>query len=537
MRFGIPAGQLKLKTVIIEHEGEELTWDTTWYVKGSYSVEDAVDEIFYELNDYIANLPKSRQQAMFDAYKSIHNSITDLSFNIAGMDLVTTLIGKVKTLYDTVNEDEILYYITREGSTITLPSGVTNDYGDQSPEQTYLLSDHIGLVGLAMALRMMIPIWGEFIRNYSDESETGFKEYTAMRLLLNAWPNASVHRTRLLNYLTFLNKKEPVNITATYSGVGSVEKPEWLLSTVCVRRLPVAPLSNDPDNPRSKLVSSIYNFVTKNTYNTLERKFNTRMKDKHEMLMRSPEDKTSFHENYKIKEALAAGELAKLCAQFKNPKNLFSRIDDTVPMEYFEACMKQVPEYETLTPAPHQIYLMQTIMGLGMSATGVESLIRTAFLQAMVGTQAILWHWGYHDLAALVTVEIVQTGGEDLFTTDTKPRVPKEDVPKLLALYPHHQPITQRGSAEEILKAQKAANVAINAIDIITSSIGVDIWKTYCPDELLSKASSTVRRSGRNMLAPSDLKIQLSSLIIKINEVSEKVYKARKAMWQEEKLA
>ncbi len=536
MRFKIPIGQQKLKSVITEHNGEELLWDTTWYVKGSHQVENSPATIFAEINNYISMLAPSRQQKMFDVYRSIYDTIGDSSFNIQGMNLVEVLIKRVKELYETVTEEEILAYITRPGTEIILPSGITNEYGDQSPEQTYLLSDHIGLVGISMALRMMLPIWGEFIRNYSDENETGFKEYTAMRLILNAWPNTSIHRTRLLNYLTFLNKKEPVNITATYSGVGTVEKPEWQLSTVYVRRLPVSELSNDPENPMSKLVSNIFNFVTRNTYNTLERKFTTRIKDKHEVLLRnSGEDKTSFSENYKIKEIISAGELATLCVQFRDPTSLFNRIDDTVPYALYETCMREVKHYEAIKPSPHQIHLMQWVMGLAMPSTGVELLTREAFLRAMVGTQALLWHWGFPDLAVMVTVKPVEDNTEELFTTDTKPKVPKEHIPKLMALYPHHQPITSRGSQDEIYKQQKSANTALAAIQLITQVVGVGVWYTFCPDVLLSQVTYAIRRQGRHFLAPNDLKIQLSQLITKINERSEHVYRNRRRLEQEQK--
>src|SRR5690606_22049939 len=97
------------------------------------------------------------------------------------------------------------------------------DYGDKPQARTYLRDDYRELVIFALALRPMVPIWGEYIRTSGDIAGNVYKEYAAMRLMINSWPSKCKPRERLLEYLENLIPRDPKNNSAIWSGLGTTE--------------------------------------------------------------------------------------------------------------------------------------------------------------------------------------------------------------------------------------------------------------------------------------------------------------------------
>ena len=60
---------------------------------------------------------------------------------------------------------------------------VHSDERPMTRDKTYTKPDYVKLIGLTLALRPMIPIWGEFIERTHKETGTSFKEYYAYLLM------------------------------------------------------------------------------------------------------------------------------------------------------------------------------------------------------------------------------------------------------------------------------------------------------------------------------------------------------------------
>ena len=123
----------------------------------------------------------------------------------------------------------------------------------------------------------------------------------------------------------------------------------------------------------------------------------------------------------------------------------------------------------------------------------------------MAATQAALLHWGFVELAALLTAEAVPHQKDTFITTDARVRVSAEITEQLNALYPHFN---------QTDKTVKRANYAGIAITAIQKEIAGSIWRVNMPAEYRKQIPTMDNRS--QMTCPPNLIEQLSHLTIKL---------------------
>jgi len=514
MQFTTSDPDYRFRDVILQHGEQSLRWNTTYCNKATKLT---VEEVFREFNGYLAELSQNRKDQIFEAYRKIHEVITDVYHEKPPMAKLITL---TRELFLLIPVHELTAWIDNPKSNIRLPLGLLTEYGDQPQSRTYLKDDYRELVMFSLALRAMVPIWGEFIFNYAEDVGGWCKESAAMRVMLNTWVNASKPRARLLNYLENIIPKEPKNFSPVIGGLGTTEMPEWFLSLACVRRLCITPISSE--DGKSELITSVYNFIATNTFNSMDRKFSAMVVEKHRIQPHG-EDNTSLVENYKVKQQLSDGDLTMLSVftEFTEDGKKDSRrlsmaekIDPSVPYELVEKCVAEIPKILDMQILTHHYTLTQYVVNAVIPAAGVENLSRQALMRAMTVTQAILWHWGFYDLAVLMTAKISNSNNESMFGGESRPRIPKETVERLVQLYPHYQVIGNRNDAAAVEKQQRQNNVTIKAIEIISKEMINREWMILAPIDLVRLSS--VPKGIRRMQTPPDLKTQLADLCIKI---------------------
>ncbi len=500
--------------VIIKHGTEELSWDASYCHKATKMT---VAEVFKEFNGYLAKLSLHRQDQIFEVYKQIHEVITDVYRDKPPME---KLIALTKQLYLQMPMVELSAWVDNPESQIRLPLVLMTEYGDQPKARTYLKEDYRELIVFSLALRAMVPIWGEFICSYSNEVGSWYKETAAMRVMLNTWVNNSKPRARLLEYLENIIPKEPKNHSALIGGLGSTEMPEWFLSLACVRRLCITPLTSTDD--KSELITSVYNFIVTNMFNSMDRKFRSMVVEKHRIQPHG-EDNTSLVENYKVKQQLSDGDLTMLSVyteftEDNNPNSnrliMAEKIDPSISYDLVERCVGEISKIINHPILLHHTTLTQYVVNAVIPAAGVENLNRQALLRAMTVTQAVLWHWGFYDLAVLMTAKIRNSNNESMFGGESRPRIPKETVERLVDLYPYYQSTGGKVDAVTIEKQQRQNNVVIKAIDSLSKEMNSREWELFAPIELVRLSSAP--KGTRRMQTPVDFKTQLANLCIKI---------------------
>lgn len=505
--------------VRVSNGDQELYFNVNTYTKTTERTESVdTKSMFDEINAYWATLPEERREAIWKCYEEAYQVIqTQTDLNV----ITRQLQQIVARMYENIDLADIRNWVVFK-SQIHIPSSLRESYTEQENQdrrdQTYLRSDYIELVCFAMAVRMMVPIWGEFIS--VGESVTGsvFKENVALGLLhrshlvhseafkrLNTYAAAAVNSTKDKNYAT-----------AILQGLGTTELPGWVAALAIVRRLAIGELSSPDDN--SHIITNIYQFIV-STLRSMDRKFGKpfggSVSDKTEArASRNSTDEQSISvvEMYKVKQEVSDGEIVVLNVYTEQMEQMGLKVDETLPPELIALCYQHIQALQNEAVHRHQVTLVQWILHKVLPPRSGDSLNKPAILRAMAVTQALLWHWGFFDLAALVTatpLPIATSYGYG--RNESRSRIPKDIMEELQRLYPHYQ--AGRGKAAQSVRQ---VNVGAKAIDAYADLVTPYDWRLNCPNELISKTNRIA--NSKKMVVPGDIRLHLARLIIRLNQ-------------------
>lgn len=511
--------------VKVTHGSESHEWDLSFYGNPNNAT---IDSVFDYVNRYFATLPTNRQSDIYDIYVKAKNYIRDIiDPNMLQMRLTKT----VGELYKQIPFDEIRYWTAKHGN-VRVPADIKDRYEDleisersqQSTNyksRTYLRDDYLELANLAIILKPMIPIWAEYSKVLDKIPGAGtHREYQSMALLNKSHVIQSEPMEQLKQFVESAIPKgnKSSAMSAVLGGLGSSELPDWLMSMAIIRKLVIVELSSsDPNDNRTNLVGVMYQHVN-NSFKSIDRKFSGRITNKPKPSSGDDEDNKSIIETYKIKQEISDGDLAVLSIYAENYSDMANRVDPTLPLEYVEVCidrMKQLdPRHITVTPG--QMILLRWIIAPALPPNSIDNVNKAGLIMCLSVTQAALWHWGYIDLALMLTgTETRDNNGVLLGGVESRTRIPKEYVEEFMNYYPHY---SERGSRER----ERQTNVTCRAIDTLTSDLVKSDWVVRAPSAIIQQ-SEFVDGSG-TMTVPGDIKTQLSTLVLKLVKMQEERY-------------
>lgn len=500
--------------VSVVHNDEVLSWD----IKAAYhratdpDMSDGIpeleryDHIFNDINAYWDWLPDDRQDKIWNAYKAIHETLMSSFDATAFIPKLQRLIAK---LYDLMPHDEIKHWMLFY-SEVRIPSTLKSTLSpNDTPERTYLRDDYVDLVVLALAVRPMVPIWGEYITRTRNDHGTTYKESMAMRLMYYSWLSQCGPIERLRVYIESSvehSNQQGQSFSAIMGGLGTTELPDWLLATTVVRRISIVPLTSPDDAPN--IIQNIHQYIT-NTLRSLDRRFKGRISPKNPPANTGDSENVSLVEMYKVKQEVPDGDVVVLNVYTEQPFEMLRVVDETVPPALLETTLKHITALEQLSIQPHQTVLTQYVMSPCLPPRGIPMLQKQSVLRAMAVSQAVLWHWGFFDLAGLITAEpIVNSQDMMIGILESRGRIPRETMDQLVELYPHQ--LNPRGKSQSV----RQTNVASNAIDKFCELVVRNDWMLHAPPELIQLTSRIA--STRKMIVPPDIRAQLGRLIVHI---------------------
>ncbi len=502
-----------IRSIVTEHGGETLHWETSPYSRASRidgartKMDPENDLVFREINAFMATLPKERQQAIWDAYVEIHQIFEDnfdpLAKGQGRMQLV------VKRIYDLVPYQEIHDWATM-ASIIHLPLNLKTHYGDKDPiDRTYLRQDYFDLTVMAIALRFMVPIWGEYIPRLKDDVDNDFKEYTAVMLLYRTYITTSAPYQRLRVYIEswISSMSTQGNVfSALLAGLSSEKIPDWLLACTLVRRTSVVPIASESEGPN--IITDVYQYV----YNTMgspgHKRFNGPVSEKTVRKDEKSDQQESLAESYKIKQQVSDGEVVAANVYVTDyVEDMTRSIDPTADLSKLNECLQSLRGLDHLVILQHHVTLTQWVLTSAISPHFIPLLSRNALLHAMASAQALLWHWGFTDLAALLSArEARQLEDEFVSAQESRARIPNDVLNELVAIYSYSYPVKGK------LVTPKQSNPGSRAVDAFYQLVASSDWYLNAPKALVAH---THRIPGsRKMYVPVDIRVQLAKLLI-----------------------
>ena len=516
-----PAPTYGALTLRLSHNQDFIDWEISNYAPRSSPTGEVVQlsdaKHFEEINQFWASLPSDRQAEIWRLYKEMRK-VFDEFRDMFGIQ--KKLQRLVKELYALMPLSEVSHW-RRFHSRIRIPNTIKHQYGpDDPPERTYIQADYGELVDLTISLRAMVPIWAAYIDATKREAGNVHKEYMALGLLQQTHlmedemiGDRLSPMARLREFVEAVvkhNQDKGPSATTIMAGIGSTELPLVILAQTVVRRLAISEINVSDD--AVNIITNVFNFVA-NQIKQMDKKIGTKIfggkvNEKSPPKASSTEEANdSIVEMYKVKQEVSDGKLVMINVYTEQPETMALKIDPSLDLEKLQSCLAAARALDREAIRPHHTTIAQWILATCLPARGVPLLNKPSLLRALGVTQAVLWHWGFHDLAVLSTATpLTSQRGEMLGLLESRSRIPKELLETLQVLYPHYQ--IQRGKQT----TTRQQNVAARAIDGFCELIANSDWQLHAPSELI-ELSSRVPNTKR-LIVPADIRAQLAKLII-----------------------
>jgi len=494
----------RLTDVNISHGESSKLWNVEMFNRSKFQ---NLELLFANLNGYLNTLPIESQDQMWMLYTEIFQIFDTVNDT---MRLHQLLQAKIAQLYLLVSFEDLKRWVRLYG-TICAPDDLKIDHqaidSKMTQRLTYLKEDYYDLVVFSILLKLMVPVFGEAIRRIGKEVRSNFKEHYVFSLLSKSQLVSLPPFFRLRDYVeaTTLNeeRKDPAGYrkaSAVFGGLGTSELPDWLLSKVIIRRVAIhEELTGD------NVIANVYHAIDQQMF-SLDKTFGGRVNKKELYNGSVEEDNASVVENYKVKQEITNGDLCILSVYMDDYLTAIAHVDPTYNPELLQICYANMEQNKHLSIGKHHITLTQWVMAKAIPPRGIPSLNKQSLLKALTITQALLWHWGFVELAALMFSEVTESTG--LKSLIPPSRLVKKTVDDLAVMYPHYQ-LSTANSANT-----RTMNIAVKAINLMATELTQNDWVFLSPPSLLELIG--VSDVNRAYSVSAEIRQQIAELIFKI---------------------
>lgn len=493
---------------VISHKDKEVKFNVTMHGK---LISQTEYDIFEQINGYWSMLSEQKQDTIFAIYESIQWAFDNI-FN--EKELHEYVRSKVHLLLVEHNLEDIHYWVSFK-SNIIIPDDFKADYvesvdSNTSRSKTYTRRDYIKLISLSVALRVMLPIWGEYVHLTKSDTGTLFKEYHSFHLLAGSSLLESEPLQKLETYIASMASRDKFDTSNTLKGICSEDFNTWLLAMICVRRLCISDLRGYLETP--DLVKIVYKFLVGKIQNT-ENNFENIVKIKAiEDSSVEGDVRTSALERYKMKTNLSPGEIIELEFSLADIHKVADRLSININHQMLERALLSTKPLVNRYISNAQLLLLRWVLKPVISPNGLMYLSKHKVVEALALVETVLWARGHEYLAILTTC--YQSSPENNFSVnfvDSKIRVPAELTEELNRLYPFTTVANTKRAAN------KKTNLAAESIDKLTNELFSSTWRITADEEMIIK---TLGSKSRKFPIKPDIKIDLTKLVIELGSRS-----------------
>jgi hypothetical protein len=488
--------------IVTEHNSEQIHWHISTLNKLAFDT----PEVLRHINEYWARMPGYKQQLIFDIYTSIKDVMVSVYDTTS---LITQLVPLVTKLYDEHNLLDMTNWVSFH-SDIMLPTDMVEVYNHsdddvRTREKTYVREDYKGLIVLGLALRPMIPIWGDFIYVTRNDTGTDFKEFYAVKLLNKSALMTWEPMTKLQTYVAHNIKSDKPMYGYILKSVGSEDFPMWLLSHVLVRKLCISNLSCAGND--ATLISSIFNSIsqkiTGNPPSTLADMVNGKDFNRGNT---NDENNISRLEGYKIKQVVSPGDIEIIEYALSDPYAVAKLANPGISEEYVKIFVDASRALDNHEISQCQVVLAQYILKDVVPPRGLVHVSKMKVINAIAAAQALVWG-KYKPIAAMMSAIVTENSELQTSGIDSKVRIPPELMKELERVFPYTRVSVSK-------KKGKVENSVLRAIDELSALLSSRDWTLTLPDDMVQQV--TGQPNTRRYSCPQDIKILLANLILDI---------------------
>jgi hypothetical protein len=496
----------QLRELVVSHAHESSSWNVEMY---SRTTLQNANTLFDNLNGYFASLTLEKQETLWKCYQSILESMESIS---EPTRLHAYIQENVKTIYEILSFEELKRWTLLHG-VVNMPVDLKLAHlptdSELTQRLTYLRDDYYDLAIFSALLKALLPIFGECFRRVGKEVRSKFKEHYAFSLLSKSAVLKLPAFYRLRDYVEAKTqneeRKNPAGYrknSAIFGGLGTAELPDWLLAKALVRRVAV-----HEETIGDNVVANVYHTIDQQI-SSLDKTFNGRVNEKKLYSGQTDEDNVSIVENYKVKQEISDGDLCVLSVYTDHPETVANHVDPSCNLYYLELCVSAAIKQTQLVIGEHHLTLAQWVLASAIPPRGIPALNKPTLLKALGVTQALLWHWGFKELALLMLANPTPT--EHFSVSVPTSRLSKRAIDTFTELYPHYQLPSSASTGIRV------TNVACRAIDLLASSLIQSDWIPGGPSELLVELKLSF---GEVWVVSAEIRQELAELVFKLNEL------------------
>lgn len=520
------------REVCTRHRDREYLW------KISARVPQQDFDIFKEINEYWATLPLEEQDEIFLTYERIHHIFSNNSNLFEINRLMEALRPLIAQLFELHPQAKLDYWV-RLKSHLLVPTGLPREFNPNlssrmTPERTYIEEDYRKLVPMAISMRIMIPIWGEFLKRIEGQTKPVLKEYTAFKLLALANVMHCDAMRRLSVYVTHTIPQDKSKDAAIIYGLGTEDFPEWILGNTIVSRLCRSDVSGVGES--AVLITFIHNYIREHP-SVIEAQMGI-VREKKPDGRDDSDTNYSTLEGFRIKEMVAAGDI-KLVDMYVRTAAL--QVLDKLPMPALGLAnrLAQKPGEEIRIPNKEfnllvrqalrnvkglmqdelrksQVQLAGWVLSEQVPVQSIPYLSKQTLLVMMAFAQAYLWYNGYPDLAALVTARAREESGDsDRVMGDQREKINRRQAEELSLSFPY-----MRRSSSRSANARSTMMV-IGSAETVAKELGDYDWEMTLPDSWIASWEKYRNDGGhvdRRFRFPNDVLPQVTNLILELEQ-------------------
>lgn len=485
----------------------EKAFATNAFGKDTFSV-----DIYAQLNNFLRTLKIAEQRIIYDAYDNIRY-ILDNTIN--QRDLAGNLKPHVADISQIMSVERVYHWV-KNYSDIKIPSGFDEVYehdinNNKSLEKTYLRDDYIYLMAYCIILKIYVPIWGDYINAIRREIGTDFKEYNSFRLLGMTNYIDSKPYQKLLMYIEHLITDDMFNNYNIINNISSEDYSYYIFCLTNVRKLPfieIKSVGEQEEDSKINIITFIYKFIKQKIKgNTNPTKM---VKDKNTTSASIDENsKISVLEKYKIKTNISLEDIVELEYSVSNLTELdLLRLSSEIDPVMLNDAIRTSSVLNHSKIPDTSIRLLQWVFKPIISPRGIMYLSKPTLVRLLGILQAVLWARGFKELALLATTQKeVNDGYINVFSMDSKNRIPKEIIDDLDVLYPFNKPV-KNGKA-----AKTETRFIINTIDSFAMDLSGVVLKMTASDQYIQEVCGNV---NRKYVVNPDIKVTLARLMVQI---------------------
>lgn len=519
--------------------GEVISWDGAGYRKTKFSI-DSFD-MFAEINDFLKTQPIAIHVHLFESYKRIYKVLMQTNLSV---DEQANQLIRLFREFTSVFDFEAMDFYVRSTSLISIPSGFAKDYIDPSTqritsfsfeaserdeevkqivqastkEKTYLLQDYIDLLSMTVYFRLFNPIWGSYIAQTKDEISSHFKEYYAGLLLMGS-KNVieSPGYDKLFHYLASHVEKSERRQNSVLDGLSSEDFPRWVLNLVLLRRITIGDVRGQ--RPVSSgvvvnthLVTYIHSYVYQRILKSPDSFLHDKIINKESPRQSqgdSDDRKMSIFEAVRVSEDFSPGDLKELSLYYSEMDRIIQVICPDLPMKLARQALEAAQRLRSAEIHDVQIQIVQWMIGPYQPPSSLWNLNMVQLLIPIAVCQAVLWHRGYFDLAAIITATPLPPS-DVMMAHVTRSNIPMAMIEEANELYPHYRRVNARS-----LRTKQQADI-IDVVKSVTSALLESEWQHNLHAEWKLPQTSTSAARPKEYRIPADIRIQLMGLALRI---------------------